>query len=221
MKKIYKNSIFLLIIILKGLAAADLSTTDELRNRASTIHAHSVPDLGSFDKVTVTRRLYSTSDLDIAMETQRLRALVEIEKKKHLRAETGFFTNSEFDDMHITFGLITALSALNVCQSFRSLGFLEFAVGIVGLCALSHLTLKLINNISDKHQERLGVRAITNSTQARPLPSFWYQSQHVHYGVLAVLISSTGLLNILDYKRVAYIATLYCFNIMSFLQKDL
>lgn len=147
----------------------------------------------------------------IAEDTMHQRKELEEERKRnHKLSEAGLFSNMEETDRDITCSLIFLLSAFNVYRSLQLLTVPEFGLGILGLCGFACLSIKKIYTVDGAHQKKFGVEHGSRGRK-EPVPSFWYQSQYVYYGVLGALFCAS-LINLLESGRLAYLITLGCFN---------
>lgn len=203
-------------------------------------HSHSAPDLDTHvDDVTHVKRAASWPQLPerngYAQEYARRMAEIErdtiFQRKKlqvehehnHKETKFGLISNIGEVDRDVTCYLIFLVSAFNVYQTFQSLAISEFGIGILGLCCSTYLSLKLINKADDARygkfekepnklrMVRVMVQGEPVMVREEPVPSFWYQTQYVYYGVLGALFSAS-LINYLDHSRLAYLITLGCFN---------
>ncbi|MEI6627975.1 MAG: hypothetical protein WCN27_01015, partial [Alphaproteobacteria bacterium] len=157
--------------------------------------SHSATTLStSADDVTQVKRSASWPQLQPQLSYNQQMALVikdtmfqrekleEDRKRNHKVSESGLFSNTEETDKDITCSLIFLLSAFNIYQSFQSLTIPEFGLGVLGLYGLTCLSIRQVHNADNEHQKKFGVEF--GRERKEPVPSFWYQTQYVYYGVL-------------------------------------
>ena len=77
------------------------------------------------------------------------------------------------------------------------------------MCGLTCLSIRQVHKADNEHQKKFGVEF--GRERKEPVPSFWYQSQYVYYGVLGALFCAS-LINLSEHGRLAYLITLGCFN---------
>lgn len=205
---------------------------------AAEQRSHSAPALDHVDNVVATvkraaswpqlpeKSSYARRMAEIERDTLFHREKSQVEHEhNHRETKFGLISNMEEVDRDVTCYLIFLASAFNVYQTFQSLAISEFGIGILGLCCSTYLSLKLINKADEAHSKKFGtefnkpcrvsvmVQGEPVMVREEPVPTFWYQTQYVYYGVLGALFCAS-LMNYLDHSRLAYFLALGSFNAM-------
>lgn len=220
MNKIIKLSANIAIIFLMCGFVSAAEQYSEKRSRSAPTLSTSADDITQVKRVASWPQLpektsytqeYERRMAEIKRDTIFQREeLARKRKLAHKESESGVFSNIEEVDRDITSFLIFVFSAFNTYQAIQLLTIPELAIGALGLCGSTCLSLNKIHNIDDEHQKKYGKNI---GERKQPIPSFWYQTQYVYYGVLGALFCAS-LMNYLDHSRLAYFLALGSFNAM-------